>query len=838
VIVLVLLLAITLVAYLRGARGWSLLFWGPFVLYVAAVVMWLVVGLLPSVTHESRALHSWLHDRAGDELRAGAEVVVYFENDDDCVPEDPGRCELYNLTLLADDGRVLYSGPLVEVGRSAVYRFTAPAPGVYRIESAGHPDVASSLRFGPDGADSIRIRLAGPARYAKAGLGSWDGLAQRIADASHRADPGGRVTRELLFSVVNLGLGILLIVRRPNDRIVRLLAVGMVGTAATFNHQSHIVLKDALLPDWGQHDLFHLGSGMAYVFAVLVFPDGGLVPRVMHVWARWLLRVGYAVAAWLFAGYVLFGSSTSHPGQTEFTVLFGLAIPLVGFAAQTYRLRRESDPERRQQERLLRWALSPMLVAGVAYYVLVRVVGPSASDAYGITGSNSRIEEVGLAVFPALFALIPIALVVGILRYRLWDIDVLISKTLLSVGLAAFIGGVYVVVVVVLGHAVGPGDSAAFKIAATAIAAVAFEPVRERLQRLADRLVYGERATPYEVMAQFADQLAGVVSVDEVLPRTAETVARGVGAAACRVTAFLPGGGERTVHWPAEGTPPTSLTRTVTVGYRGETVGTIAVAEVPGERLTPADEALLNSLASQAGLAFNNARLTIELRARLQEISAQAADLRASRQRIVTARQVQRQRVVQLIHERVETRLVAAGAGLEEVERLLPVDGDRARDCFDDLLARCGESLDALRDLARGIFPAVLADQGVVPALHAYVLQAALPVDVDIDGPSERFEPSAETSVYFCIVQALENAGTYAAGSRVTVRLIAEVDRLAFSAADDGPGVDPVRLAQGADVQDMRDRVEAVGGVFEARSAPGRGTVVSGWVPARSLATA
>src|SRR5207302_4628921 len=157
-----------------------------------------------------------------------------------------------------------------------------------------------------------------------------------------------------------------------------------------------------------------------------------------------------------------------------------------------------------------------------------------------------------------------------------------------------------------------------------------------------------------------------------------------------------------------------------------------------------------------------------------------------------------------------ETRLEGADAQLEEVERILPAAGDRAVECFDELLERCGESLDALRALARGIFPPVLTDQGVVPALQAHALQAGLPVEIVIEGHPGRFDPNAEASVYFCVAQALANAGTYASGSHVTVRLTAAVDQLAFSVVDDGPGVDPTRLARGADIQDMRDRVEAI----------------------------
>ena len=345
----------------------------------------------------------------------------------------------------------------------------------------------------------------------------------------------------------------------------------------------------------------------------------------------------------------------------------------------------------------------------------------------------------------------------------------------MSVGLAGFIGLVYVVVVVLLGHGLGPGGSVGLKIVATAIAAIAFEPVRERLARFANRLVYGERATPYEAMAEFSARLGDAISVDEVLPRIAEAAVTAVGGVAGRVTAFLPGGSTRTVEWPAAGTVQ-SFSFVTPVTYRGEEVGEIAVATPRGERLRPAEDALLAALAAQAGLAVNNARLTMELQARLQEISEQATELQASRQRIVTARQVQRQRVVQLIHDRVETRLDQTSLMLEDLEPLLASDAEAAVELTDALVDECGAALDALRELARGIFPPLLADQGVIVALDAYILREDLAVDIRLDGEDapDRYEPQAEATVYFCVIQALANAGTYASGSNVVVRVRAE----------------------------------------------------------------
>jgi signal transduction histidine kinase len=790
----------------------SALFWIAFVPYVLGVAVWLSFGLLPSLAHEVSSFHTELHDRAGDAVRAGERVTLVLST------HDPGRSTRLWLT----DGRgERVALPSVDPHDPTRVVLDPLASGTYRIED-GEDETWGELYVAEDGREALALRVdSDDTRVVKVDIGGWDGLAGRIADASHGSDHGGRVTLEALFSVLNLGLGILLVVRRPRDPTARLLAVAMVGTAATFNHQSHAVLHDFLLGDWETpHLLFHVGSGLAYLFAVVVFPDGRLVPFTRTRGSGTAVRLAYGVAAVVLAQFVLTWSSDAHPGQTFFAVLFGLAIPIVGVAAQTYRLGHVTDAERRQQSRLLRWALLPMLTFGALYLPATVISG---------TDEGTWVVDVGLAVFPALFALVPLALVMGILRYRLWEIDVLVSKTLLSVGLVAFIGAVYVGVVVVLGRALGPGDSALVKIVATAVAAIAFEPVRERLERLANRLVYGRRATPYEVMADFADRLSGVISVDEVLPRTAEAVALGVGAAAVRVTTFH-GGGTRSVRWPADDAAK-SFTKVVVVLHRGVPVGEIAVAKPPGEKLSPAEHRLLASLVAQAGVAFNNAGLAVELEDRLEEMTEQTAELRASRQRIVTARQGQRQRVVQLIHERVETHLEQADAELELVESLLPERGEEALVHFDRILAEGQAGLDALRDLARGIFPAVLADQGVLPALQAYVLQAALPIDVELQGEPDRYEPGAEAAVYFCAVQALNSAGTYAPGSSVTVRLAAEEGRLEFSVIDDGPGVDERWLAAGADIQQMQDRVEAVGGRFDAVSAVGKGTAVAGWVP-------
>ena len=338
-------------------------------------------------------------------------------------------------------------------------------------------------------------------------------------------------------------------------------------------------------------------------------------------------------------------------------------------------------------------------------------------------------------------------------------------------------------------------------------------------------------------MTQTSDRLAAAISVDEILPNIAEATVNGTGAVAGQVTAFLPGGGRKSVEWPAAGIA-TSFPIAVPVTYHGDEVGEIAIATLHGEKLRSEARELLAALAGQAGIAVHNARLTIELEARLQEISTQADELRASRQRIVTAREAQRQRVVEVIADRVETRLDRVAELLDRLGPLLVSDVDLALAHIDALTDEAGQALEALRELARGIFPAILADQGLGPALHA-VVRSVEPWSVDvllgeIDG-SCRHDAQAETTVYFCVVQALQNAGKYAPGSDVVVRVDPEPDRLTFSVSDNGPGADPRCFREGNDIRAMRDRVEAVDGEFEATTELGTGTVISGSVPAHRL---
>src|SRR5207302_3160638 len=252
------------------------------------------------------------------------------------------------------------------------------------------------------------------------------------------------------------------------------------------------------------------------------------------------------------------------------------------------------------------------------------------------------------------------AVAIAVLKHRLYDVDLVINRTLVYGSLAAMITVVYVVLVVGLGILIGTrGEpSLGLSVLATAAVAVAFQPVRDRVQRFANQLVYGHRASPYEVLSECSRRMAEALSMDEVLPRMAEAAARGVGGPSARVRVFVPGGADRVVAWPVE-SHTSSFDRTELVLHQGEPVGEIAVAKLRGESVTLGEAALLTDLAGQAGPALSNIRLTLELEGRLRELAAQADELRASRQRIVAAQDAERRQLERDIHDGTPQHLVA-----------------------------------------------------------------------------------------------------------------------------------------------------------------------------------
>ena len=439
----------------------------------------------------------------------------------------------------------------------------------------------------------------------------------------------------------------------------------------------------------------------------------------------------------------------------------------------------------------------------------------------------------------------PVTASVAIFKYRLYDIDVVISRTLVYGALAVLITGLYVGIAVGIGELVGSGGkpNLGLSILATAIVAVGFQPARERLQRVANRLVYGKRSTPYEVLSQFSSQVAGSYAADEVLPRMARVLEEGTGAersivwlrsaASLHVAATWPPAETEAVT-PAipmsNGTLPAlpGVTRAVEVRHQGELLGALSVEKRRGESLTPVEEKLLDDLAHQAGLVLKNVRLTADLQRRLEE-------LRASRQRLVSAQDAERRKLERNLHDGAQQHLVALKVKLGLAEMLAGRDPEKARATITQLKADTDEALETVRDLARGIYPPLLAEKGLPAALESQARKATLAVTVD-GGDVGRYPQDIEATVYFCVLEALQNVQKYAKATHAVVRLREDGGTVVAEVADDGAGFDVRTVRRGAGLANMHDRLDAIGGSLEITSDPSHGTTVRAAVPVQDIA--
>jgi signal transduction histidine kinase len=239
--------------------------------------------------------------------------------------------------------------------------------------------------------------------------------------------------------------------------------------------------------------------------------------------------------------------------------------------------------------------------------------------------------------------------------------------------------------------------------------------------------------------------------------------------------------------------------------------------------MTPVEDKLLSDLAAQAGQVLRNVRLTSELHTRLSEIAAQAVELRASRQRIVAAQDAERRRLERNIHDGAQQHLVALAVNLRLAAMQVKRDPVNARRAVQELERQTAEALQTLRDLAQGIYPPTLREHGIAASLrpHAQVTAEGL----------GRYDPEVEAGVYFCCLEAVQNATKYAKASRVVVNLWQQDGHLSFSVIDNGIGFNPKGTVTGTGVQNMKDRIASLGGRLNLESQPGKGTTVSGRLP-------
>jgi signal transduction histidine kinase len=263
------------------------------------------------------------------------------------------------------------------------------------------------------------------------------------------------------------------------------------------------------------------------------------------------------------------------------------------------------------------------------------------------------------------------------------------------------------------------------------------------------------------------------------------------------------------------------------IRHRGELLGALSIRKKPAESITPTEEKLVRDLAAQAGLVMRNVALTQQLMDNIEQ-------LRASRQRLVTAQDEERRKLERNLHDGAQQQIVALAIKLRLLDNLVERDTGKARSLAAELQRDAGDALEELRNLARGIYPPLLADQGLAVALESQARKSPVPVRIDADGIG-RYPREAEAAIYFCCLEALQNVAKYARASRVDLRLSERDGRLRFEVSDDGVGFEAGVTSYGSGLQGIADRLAAMGGDVQVRSTPGAGTTVTGGLPTATL---
>jgi signal transduction histidine kinase len=437
-----------------------------------------------------------------------------------------------------------------------------------------------------------------------------------------------------------------------------------------------------------------------------------------------------------------------------------------------------------------------------------------------------------------------------------------------AAGFTVVVAAIYLVIVLGIGSA--PQDAAdrdllGLSMLAAAVAAVGYLPARDRLAAAATRLVYGSREAPDEALRTFGSRLTRAIPMDELLLQLAESLRKTLSLASAEVytgagevlerAAAVPDTGPRSLiitgrerpvvtragvsgsAWTSVWLPELldgrtgAQLRVAPVSHGGDLLGLIVITRAAdADAFTEDDDRMLTELARQVGLALHNARLDTELQTTLDELRRQAQELRESRARIVASGDAERRRVERNLHDGAQQSLVALAVNLRLARDLLADDPDGTAELLDQLSGDLKATIGELRDLAHGIYPPLLADSGLAQALRAAAGRSPLEVSVTADGV-RRYPPEVEAAVYFCCLEALQNAAKHASGATVQVRVWEESGGLLFSVTDDGPGFAAEVATRGHGFTNMADRLGAIGGTIRWQSEPGQGAQVRGSIP-------
>lgn len=643
------------------------------------------------------------------------------------------------------------------------------------------------------------------------------------------------LTRRLVASYVTLldaidvfgylGISAVLIWRRPTDRLVVFAAFTLLVFAATQSDSINALGQASPQLSGVVRGLRVLG-GVTVGILFCIFPDGRFVPR-------WTLGLTIALTALLLV--TPWAADTWLDMQTWPPAAF-VCLGCLVLVAQVYRYRRVSNASQRQQTRWVVFGLGVAVAGAYGPPALENLLIPRV-DQTSVEGVLTVIVTV--TVQAAGFLALPLSIGIAILRHRLFDIDRIISGAFIYGGLWLGIAAAYLGFTAATNVAIGGVLPAPVGIFFTLMVALLVQPARHRLERWADRWVFGKRLGGYELLARFGASIEQNAEPAELAQRLVSAVRQGLQVNWVRVSL------RRTTHngsilepVAVDGIGPldrAEIELSVELVHGPEAVGTIECGpKRRGDAFDVRDRELLATLGRQAALALRNARLADNLAAHVIELGQQAEELAASRTRLVQAEEAGRRRLERDLHDGVQQQLVAMMAKIRLARNQLTRDSPRAENTLAELQEEARLTLHELRELAQGIHPALLGDRGLFEAIEARAARLPLEVRIETEGVQRgsRFAEAIEGAAYFMACEGLTNALKHSATNRACLRLVRTESALTVEVADEGQGFDVARATQRG-LRGLADRIEALGGTLSVTSQPGSGTRVLASLPIR-----
>jgi signal transduction histidine kinase len=596
-------------------------------------------------------------------------------------------------------------------------------------------------------------------------------------------------------------MGALIVSRHPRHPLGWLLAAASLLSVTLAADAYSFWVLDGQGPGSAQGARFAAWAGTllgwpsftALIMTFLIAPDGHfLSPR----W-RWAARFTVAGLALHTVGTLMTppgvvaeGEQYHNDGLATIVLTIGYLTVAVGLIASAVslalRLRQARDDVRRQ----LLWIASS--AAFLALGVVLILVIPRIQGQEGTWIAALPLRLAQLAV--------PLCVAVAVLRYRLLQIELIVNRALILALATGFVALAYVLVIVVIGVAVGGSTGGIWpSLLITAVVAIAFQPLRRRVVRIADRLAFGAAAAPYDALGDLTRRLGERPDPAVLLPAVAEAAARAVNASRVCAMLHVEGGPDQCGTWPPLlADEPESPGLVIPVVNHGNALGTITVWMPDGRPLRPPGRQLLGDLADQSGLAFRDARLSAELSSQVDQLKRQTHELTESRRRLITAGDTERSRLERALARQVGPHLTPLPDRLRQLSRpdARPVDAAH----LTPLIESVNTALQALREITRGVFPAQLARSGLPLALGSLLRRPGSDrrLIVDESAQGRRFEPPVEAAAYFCVAEA--------------ARELAD-PFLATLATHDGQLLLVVsgRDRGGLPLDDMHDRIEAAG---------------------------